>query len=234
MFFYSFNYWLFMLPALLLTLIAQFLVNSAYRKWSRRENSHGITGLDAARRILSYTDLQDVSIEPSSGRLSDHYDPRTKTLHLSPDIARGQSVASMAIAAHEIGHAMQDQANDFSLRFRSALVPAVNIGSYLGWILIIVGLLLGGILGTNLAWLGVGAFSLGLLFALVTLPLEFNASARGHRLLIDTGLISTKEDDRGVKSVLNAAALTYVAALATAALQLLYYISLVTGSSRRR
>ncbi len=234
MFFYSFNYWLFMLPALLLTLIAQFLVNSAYRKWSRRENSHGITGLDAARRILSYADLQDVSIEPSSGRLSDHYDPRTKTLHLSPDIARGQSVASMAIAAHEIGHAMQDQANDFSLRFRSALVPAVNIGSYLGWILIIVGLLLGGILGTNLAWLGVGAFSLGLLFALVTLPLEFNASARGHRLLIDTGLISTKEDDRGVKSVLNAAALTYVAALATAALQLLYYISLVTGSSRRR
>jgi hypothetical protein len=138
-------------------------------------------------------------------------------------------VASLAIAAHELGHAMQDSENYFPLRLRGALVPAVNIGSNLGWILIMAGLLLN---FTGLAWLGVIVFSAGAVFALATLPVEFDASARAKRLLADSGIIVGEDEQRGVNAVLNAAALTYVAALVTAVMQLLYFVSLVGGRSR--
>jgi Zn-dependent membrane protease YugP len=140
-------------------------------------------------------------------------------------------VAAVAISAHELGHALQDAEEYFPMRIRSMLVPAVNIGSNLGWILIMIGLVLR---ITDLAWLGVIVFSAGALFALATLPVEFNASARAKQLLYETGIIQTEEERRGVNQVLNAAALTYVAGLITAILQLLYYVLLVGGMGRRR
>jgi len=163
--------------------------------------------------------------------MSDHYDPREKVLRLSQGVYQGYSVASLAITAHELGHAMQDHEDYFPLRLRAAMVPAVNIGSYLGWILIIVGLLLR---VTDLAWLGILVFSGGALFSLATLPVELNASARARRLLYESGLVVTEEEMQGVNHVLNAAALTYVAALVTAILQLLYWVSVVLGMGGRR
>jgi len=214
--------------------LAQLWVKSTYRKWSQVRNSNNITGAEAARRLLGYGNLLQVTLEGARGRLSDHYDPRSQTLRLSPSVAQGQSVASLAIAAHEIGHALQDRDDYFPLRFRAAIVPAANIGSNLGWILILIGLFIRGAFGTQLAWIGVMAFAIGAVFSLATLPVELNASARAQALLTQSGLIQTMEDRRGVKAVLNAAAFTYVAALAAALLQLLYYISLVGGISGRR
>lgn len=232
--YFSFNYWLFMIPTIVFTMIAQAAVKAAYRKWSQRRTSIGISGAEAAHRLLGYAGLDNVQIKAARGRLSDHYDPRTQTLHLSAGVAQNDSIAALAIAAHEIGHAIQDSENYFPLRLRAALVPAVNIGSTLGWILVIAGLILGGTLGTNMAWMGVAAFSLGLIFALATLPVELDASARARSLLTTAGYTQTREEEKGVKAVLNAAAWTYVAAIASAAMQLLYYFSLVSGSRRRR
>ena len=229
--FYDLNYWVFMLPAILLTMLAQFYVNSTYRKWSRVAARSRITGAEAAGRLIRYGGLYDVNIEGVRGNLTDHYDPRRKVLRLSEGVYRGESVAALAIAAHELGHAQQDQEGYFLLRLRSMLVPAVNIGSYLGWILIMIGLLLR---LTDLAWLGVLVFSGGAIFALATLPVELNASARARRLLSEAGIIMGAEEERGVNAVLNAAALTYVAALFTAIMQLLYFTSLITGLGGRR
>jgi Zn-dependent membrane protease YugP len=218
------TYLIYMIPGFILVWIAQLWVNSTYRKWSQIRNRNGLSGAEAARRKL----------EGIRGKLSDHYDPRTKTLRLSEGVAQGQSIASLAIAAHEIGHAMQHKEEYALLRFRSALVPAVNVGSRLGFILIFLGLFLGGVLGTQMAWVGVFAFALGAVFALATLPIELDASTRARALLSQSGLITTTEEQQGVNSVLNAAAFTYIAALAAAILQLLYWITLVSGAGRRR
>jgi len=231
MFFFNTNYLIFMLPAFLLMLIVQLYVNSAYKKWSQIPARSRISGAEAAQRLIRSASLYDVRIEAASGRLTDHYDPRDKTLRLSQGVYEGRSVASLAIAAHELGHAMQDRDDYFPLRLRSAMVPAVNIGSYLGWILIIIGIVLK---MTGLAWLGVLVFAGGTVFALATLPVELNASARAKRLLVESGLIVGDDEQGGVNKVLNAAALTYVAALITAVLQMLYYVTLVLGMGGRR
>jgi Zn-dependent membrane protease YugP len=230
MFFLDPTYLLFMIPAFLLMLITQSYVNGAYKKWSKVAVSSRLTGAQAAQRLISTGGL-DVSVDGVRGRLSDNYDPRQKVLHLSEGVYNGSSVAALAIAAHELGHAMQDRDGYFPLRLRAAMVPAVNIGSYLGWILIFLGLL---IRQTNIAWLGVLVFSGGALFALATLPVELNASARAKELLTNTGLIVGNDERRGVNNVLNAAALTYVAGLVTAVMQLLYFVSLVGGMGGRR
>jgi Zn-dependent membrane protease YugP len=228
---FSFSYWIYMAPAFILMMLAQLYVNSTYRKWSQVRASSRVTGSEAAQRLIRYGGLYDVQIKGVRGNLTDHYDPRKKELRLSEGVYRGESVASLAIAAHELGHALQDEDGYFLLRLRSMLVPAVNIGSYLGWILIIIGLLLR---MTDLAWLGILVFSGGAVFALATLPVELNASARAKRLLTESGLIMGSEEQRGVNAVLNAAALTYVAALFTSVMQLLYWASLVTGMGGRR
>jgi hypothetical protein len=163
--------------------------------------------------------------------LTDHYDPRKNVLSLSRDIAQIPSVAAMAITAHELGHAQQDQEEYFLMKLRSAMVPAVNIGTTVGWIFILLGLLLQ--MG-NLAWLGVFAFSAGALFSIATLPVELNASKRARELLESSGMITSEKEKRGVNQVLNAAALTYVAAIASSVLQLLYFSSLAGGVGRRR
>jgi Zn-dependent membrane protease YugP len=228
---FSISYWIYMAPAFILMMLAQVYVNSTYRKWSKVRASSRVTGAEAAQRLIRYGGLYDVHVQGVRGNLTDHYDPRKKVLRLSEGVYQGESVASLAIAAHELGHAVQDQDGYFLLRLRSMLVPAVNIGSYLGWILIIIGLLLR---LTDLAWLGVLVFSGGAVFALATLPVELNASARARRLLTESGLIMGSEEQRGVNAVLNAAALTYIAALFTSVMQLLYWVSLVTGMGGRR
>ncbi len=226
------------IPATLLMTVVTVYVRSAYEKWSRVANRSGMTGYEAAKRLISTSGLYDVRIEGVAGHLTDHYDPRQKVLRLSRVVAEVPSVASVAVAAHELGHALQDKEGYLPLRFRSALVPAVNLGSYLGWLLIMGGILLASLgyaFGVNLAWAGVFAFGMGAVFALATLPVELNASARARRLLTETGILSSAEELHGVNAVLNAAALTYIAALITALLQLLYYIGLVgrlTGRQR--
>lgn len=231
MFFFDPYYLIFMAPAFILMLAVQFYVNSSYAKWSRVPSRLRISGAQAAAQLIRSSGLYRVRVEGIRGELTDHYDPRDKTLRLSEGVYNNASVAALAIAAHELGHALQDHEGYAPLRLRSALVPAVNIGSYLGWILLMIGFLLR---SPQLAWLGVIVFSGGAVFALATLPVEFNASARAKRLLIESGLIATEEEMRGVNQVLNAAALTYVAALVTAVLQLLYYASLVIGMGGRR
>lgn len=228
-FFFDFNYMIFMIPAFLLMLGAQWYVNAAYKRWSRVQARSMMTGAQAAQRLIQSSGLYDVRIEGIQGRMTDHYDPRTKTLRLSQGTANSPSVAALAIAAHELGHAMQDKEGYLPLKFRGAIVPAVNIGSYLGWILIFVGLFLN---ATNLAVVGLIFFSGGAVFALATLPVELDASARARVLLSNAGIIRGEDEQRGVSNVLNAAALTYVAALVTAVLQLLYFANLVFGRRR--
>jgi len=227
--FLNINYMIFMIPAFILMALTSWYVKAAYNKWSRVASRSQMTGLQAAQRLITAGGLYGVRVEPVSGNLTDNYDPRNKVLHLSRGVAQTASVASLAIAAHELGHAMQDSENYLPLRFRAAIVPMVNIGSSLGWILIMLGLFLN---YTNLAWVGVFAFAGGAVFALATLPVEFNASSRARKLLGNSGLINSQEEMKGVSAVLNAAALTYVAALVTALLQVLYFANLVGGRRR--
>ncbi len=225
------TYILFMLLTSLIMGAANWWVNSTYRRWGQTRNSLGINGQDAARRLLAQAMLPGVQVAAAQGRLSDNYDPRTKLLHLSPEVASVPSVASLAITAHEIGHAMQDRDGYAPLRLRSALVPATQVGSTLGWILIIIGFILGIF---QLALVGVVVFSIGAVFALATLPVELNASSRARQLLTDSGLLYSEEERRGVSSMLNAAAFTYVAALIVAVLGVLRFAFLLAGFGRRR
>jgi uncharacterized protein len=229
MYFFDPTYLIYMIPAFVLMGLASWYVKSSYSKWSQVPVQSRLTGAQAAQRLISSAGLVGVQVQGVAGNLTDYYDPRNKTLYLSPGVANGTSVASVAIAAHELGHAMQDAEEYFPMRIRSLLVPMVNIGSNLGWILIMIGLVIN---WTGLAWLGVAVFAGGALFALATLPVEFNASARAKQLLQQTGIIHTNQEIQGVNTVLNAAALTYVAGLVTAILQLLYYVSLVSGRRR--
>jgi hypothetical protein len=229
-FFYNSSYLIFMLPAFILMMLAQWYVSSTYGRWSKVPNRSGLNGVEVARRLIDRGGL-DVSVEEVRGNLTDHYDPREKVLRLSAGVAQTSSVASVAIAAHELGHAMQDREDYFPLRLRAALVPAVNIGSFLGWILLMLGIFLN---AAGLAWLGVFVFAGGAIFALATLPVELNASVRARQLLTTAGIITDEQERGGVNNVLNAAALTYVAALFTAILQLLYFASIVMGMGGRR
>lgn len=229
MYFFDPTYLIYMIPAFILMGLTSWYVKSAYTKWSQVAVQSRLTGAQAAQRLISTAGMNGVQIQGVAGNLTDYYDPRNKTLYLSPGVANGASVAAVAIAAHELGHAVQDAEEYLPMRFRSLLVPLVNIGSNLGWILIMIGLVIN---WTGLAWLGVLVFAGGALFALATLPVEFNASARAKQLLQQAGIVQSDEEIRGVNTVLNAAALTYVAGLVTAVLQLLYYVSLVGGRRR--
>ena len=227
--YYNFDYLIFMIPAFLIMMVTQFYVNSTYRKWSKVASISRLSGAKAAQTLIRREGLPNVQIEGVRGNLTDHYDPRSKTLRLSEKVYSQASVASLAIAAHELGHALQDADDYFPLRFRAMLIPAVNIGSYMGWIFIFIGLLLN---FPGLSWAGVAVFGLGALFALATIPVEFNASSRAKLMLAESGIIMGEDEQRGVNAVLNAAALTYVAALFTAVMQLLYYVSLISGRRR--
>jgi Zn-dependent membrane protease YugP len=233
MFFFDPRYFLFALPALLLAFYAQWRVKSAYDRYSRKPNARGMSGYEAARVLLRSAGLDHVRVDEVPGNLSDHYDPRKNVLRLSQGVANNRSVAALGIVAHEVGHAMQDASNYTPLRIRSGLVPAVQIGSWLGPIIFIAGLFLSGLTGsTTIAWIGLFLFAGTAVFALVTLPVEFNASNRAIQLL-KTYQLANGQELQETKKVLDAAALTYVAALAQALSTLLYYVFLLTGFSRR-
>ena len=225
-------YLLFSLPALLLGFWAQMRVRSAFNKYSRVRTANGMSGAEVARRILNANGLHNVQIEQVGGVLSDHYDPRHRVLRLSPGVYQGNSVAAAGVAAHEAGHALQHQSGYAPLTLRSAIVPVVQFGSWLGPIIFIVGLLTINIFGETLAWIGLALFAATAVFAIVTLPVEFNASARAKSWLQDTGVVYQSEL-RGVNAVLDAAALTYVAAAVQAVSTMLYYLFLLMGASRR-
>lgn len=216
-----------LLPAMLLTLIAQFLVKSAYRNYVAVGNRRGITGEEAARRLLEKNMLYDVQIERVGGEMSDHYDPKHKVVRLSPEVYGGRSIASAAIAAHEVGHALQHASEYTPLVLRSVMVPYVNFATNISWFFVIGGLALGFI---GLLDIGILLFSLAVMFQLLTLPVEFNASKRALAELESTDILMPDELSQG-RRVLNAAALTYVAAAATAASQL---IRLMALRGRRR
>lgn len=216
------------LPALILGIWARSRVQRAFRKYSQEPLSTGLTGAQVAGRILAANNISNVRIEPVQGMLSDHYDPRNKVLRLSPDVYNGRSVAAAGVAAHEVGHALQDADRYAMLSLRSLMVPTVQLGSWAGPIIFIAGALLGGTIGTTIAWVGVGAFMLIALFTIVTLPVEFNASTRAKKLLTAEG-IAFQNDLKGVDKVLDAAALTYVAAAVQAITTVLYYAWLLSG-----
>jgi Zn-dependent membrane protease YugP len=224
-------FWVFVGPALLLALYAQWRVKSAYNKWGQVQNSLGLPGAKAAEKLLSETGLYGVSIQGIRGQLTDNYDPRSKTLNLSESTATKQSVAALAVVAHEIGHAQQDATNYALLKMRGGLVPAVNFGSQLGPILFIIGYFLR---FQPVMWIGVAFFSMAFVFALITLPVEINASSRALKMLTTNGLLVGDDEMRGARAVLSAAALTYVAALLQALGQLLYYVLLASSGRRRK
>lgn len=228
---FDFRYFLFVLiPGLLLMGLAQWRLRSTFTKYRQIANSRGLTGAQAAEAVMRSAGVYDVGIEPIAGELTDHFDPRAKMLRLSEPIYSGRSIAAIGVAAHEAGHAVQQHANYAPMALRTGLVPVANIGSGIAPYIV-----LGGLWTqiTGLAWIGVILFAGATLFALVTLPVEYNASARARRLLAESGLV-TRDEYGDVQTMLNAAALTYVAGFAASALQLLYYIMLVTGMSRRR
>lgn len=228
-------YFLFMIPPLIFMIYAQIRVSSAFSKYSKVANMNGLSGVQAAQRLLGYNGLGEVNIEGTKGQLTDHYDPKNKVLRLSANVANRASVASLGIVAHEVGHAVQDKVGYGPMRLRSALVPAANIGSQFGFWLVMIGLILFSLgvgFGVNLAYLGVILFATAVVFALVTLPVELNASNRARLMLRSAGLVTNAEYD-GASAVLSAAALTYVAALLQAVAQLLYFLMLVSGMRRR-
>jgi len=227
MFFWNPIYFVFALPALLLGLWAQFKVQSSFSKYSRVRSTVGMSGAEIARRMLDMSGLYNVKVEMVQGFLSDHYDPRSRTLRLSPDVYRGNSLAAAGVAAHEAGHALQHQDAYLPMQIRSAIVPTVQFGSWLGPIIFMIGLFI----NEQLAWIGLILFAATAVFAIITLPVEFNASSRAKAFLADSGMIYQHEMG-GVRSVLDAAALTYVAAAVQAVSTILYYLFLLTGRSR--
>lgn len=218
-------YFVFVGPAILLALWAHFKVKSAFAAASKQAARSGLSGAETAQRILDTYSITDVKIEPARSFLGDHYDPRHKVLRLSPDVYNGRSLAALGIAAHEVGHAIQHAHSYAPLILRNGLVPMASIGSYLSFILLIIGMILS---FKPLAIIGLALFGAVVLFQLVNLPVEFNASSRARAILIDHGMVGPDED-KHVGKVLNAAAMTYVAATAVALTQMLYYGSLVLG-----
>lgn len=228
MFFFDSQYLIMvLLPTLILSGLAQFFVRSAYSKWSQVANGSNLAGPEVAQRIMRHAGLT-ASLELTPGELSDHYDPTNHVVRMSPMVAQTRSIAAMAIVAHELGHVQQHQEGSALIQARSFLLPAVQISPLLSYGMIMAGLFFN---LTGLAWLGIAFFGVSVIFMLLTLPVEFDASRRGLALLKDAGLMMDADDRDGSRQILTAAALTYVAAAITAILQLLYYVSLV---NRRR
>ncbi len=223
-----FDYYMYMIPALLLVLWAQFMVNTNYNRFSKVATAQRVTGREAAQKILDQHGIRDVSIQQVGGKMSDHYHPSKKVIFLSEGVYNSTSVAAVGIAAHEAGHAVQHAVGYFPIRVRTALVPVCNVASRIGLPLAMIGALLGTF---SLVNIGLILFASAALFQLVTLPVEFNASRRALRFLKESNLVFANEY-RGAKKVLTAAALTYVAALAQSVIQLLYFVTRFAGRRR--
>ena len=230
MLYYDYQYLLMMLPVLLISLYAQWKVKSSFNKYSKVRNRRGLTGAMAADAVLRANGIHDVRIEQVRGSLTDQYDPRRNVIRLSESVYGSSSIAAVGVAAHEAGHAVQYAVGYGPVHIRSAMVGITNIGSQMGIILLMIGLLLN---AASLFFIGIILFSLTAVFQLVTLPVEFNASRRAMDA-IDGAALLDDEEAAGAKKVLSAAALTYVAALLTSVMQLLYYLSRFNGGRRDR
>lgn len=230
---FYFDPWYFVVigPALLLAMIAQWMVSSAYAAGNRIAAS--MTGAMAARRILDANGLNDVPIEQTPGQLSDHYDPRSRVVRLSSEVYHSNSMSAVGIAAHEVGHAIQHAHGYAPLTIRNLAVPLANFGSPIGVILIMIGIALPLTISPMLAWIGLGLFGMTAVFQVINLPVEFNASSRAKWALQQMGIVAPQEMTY-VNRVLNAAALTYVAATLQSVLTVLYYAMIILGNQRRR
>lgn len=234
-----FVYLLFMLPAFILGVWAQTRVNSAYKKYSDVYNSRGLTGAAAAQAVLRHYGINDVRIEHIGGKLTDNYSPDEKVIRLSDGVYSSTSVAAIGVACHEAGHAAQHAEDYAPNRWRTAIIPFCNFGSRFGIIIAVAGMFIAALsmlsfIGEMMIYIGLALYGLVAVFQLVTLPVEFNASRRALAVIEQDGLIVSEEEYDGAKKVLSAAAMTYVAALATSVSQLIYYFIRFTGGSNRR
>ena len=230
---YMYSYgieWVLIILSLIITFGAQAYINSAYKKNKKIDTKKGLTGKEVARKILDKNGLKNVEVVETTGILSDHYDPRTKVVRLSSDIFSESSIAASSVAAHECGHAIQDKDGYAFLKFRNAIIPFVNISSTLGYVAIMIGLLLGAL---GFLWIGIALECVILLFQLITLPVEFNASRRGLKQLQELDLVDSKELSNS-RSMLTAAALTYVASVTATLLEIIRLLLIAKGRERRR
>ena len=232
---FDWTYLVLVLPCMIFALVASANVNSTFKRYSQQRNYRGLTGAEAAQRVLRHNGVTNVRIERVSGNLSDHYDPRTNVIRLSDSVYASTSTAAVGVAAHEAGHAVQYARHYAPIKLRAAIIPITNIGSRLAMPLILLGILCTflGTLSTALVYLGIAAFGLSFLFQLITLPVEFDASRRAMAAIEDAQLL-TPEETRGARKTLNAAAMTYVAATAVALAQLLRLIAIFGGRGRGR
>lgn len=227
--FFDMNYFIFIaLPTLLISFLVQMYLRRTYGKWNKVRNANGLTGAQVGEVLFDRTPLDEIVMQVVPGQMTDHFDPRANVVRFSQGTATQPSVAAMAIAAHELGHVQQYQTGSALIKARGFLIPAVQFSPTLSYLSILAGIILN---ISGLLWLGVFFFALMVVFSLLTLPVEFDASRRGINLLSEAGLLSSSEDRRGANAVLRAAALTYIAAAVTAVLQLLYYITI---ANRRR
>lgn len=227
-FFFDYYYIIFVIPAIILSLIVQFKLKSTYAKYSKVGNARRITGAQAANLVLNYYGISDVNIVSVAGTMTDHYDPTQKVIRLSEGVFNSSSIAAVGIACHEAGHAAQHAENYAPIKIRNSILPVCNIGSSLSIPLLIAGIVLS---FQPLVWIGIGFFAFTTVFQLVTLPVEFNASKRAVNVIESNGLLSFEEKN-GAEKVLRAAAMTYVAALAVSLAQLLRLIFRYTGRKR--
>lgn len=221
-------FWYVFIPTLLLSFGVQIYLKSTFDKWSRVRNSAGVNGPQTAQTLFSKTSLTPVKVEAISGAMTDHFDPRGNVVRLSDPVRKNPSVASMAVTAHELGHVQQYETGSGLIKVRGVLLPALQFSPTISYICIFLGLWFN---MTNLLWLGVLFFGLMVLFSLLTLPVEIDASRRGLALLRESGLMQSPEDEKGARQVLTAAGLTYLSAAITSVLQLLYYISVANRRS---
>ena len=220
--------WLVFIPVLIISLGVQIFMRSTFSKWSNVRNGSGMNGVQVGGQLFDRTSLQPIRVERTSGALTDHFDPGANVVRLSDDVATKPSVAAMAVTAHELGHVQQYQTGSPLIKMRGILLPALQFSPTISYLAILFGLIFN---ATNLLWIGIFFFALMVLFSILTLPVEINASRRGLRLLREAGLMTSEEDEKGSRRVLTAAASTYLAAAITSILQLLYYISVAQRRS---
>ncbi len=231
---FDWTYLILVIPCIILSVWASARVNSTFKKFSKQLSLRKITGAQAAQRVLQDSGINNIRIEQIAGNLTDHYDPKANVIRLSDSVYNNTSTAAIGVACHEAGHAIQYAANYFPIRIRSAIIPITNFGSKIAMPLILLGMLFSvfGVFSGTIIYLGIACFSLSLVFQLVTLPVEFNASRRAMQAIEDCGLL-TEEEQRGARKTLSAAALTYIAATSVSLAQLIRLISIFGGRRRR-
>ena len=221
-------FWFVLIPVLVISIGVQIYLKRTYAKWSKIRNSSDLTGIQVGKELFNRTSLQALPLERIRGDLTDHYDPGANVVRLSESTADKQSISAMAVTAHELGHVQQYQTGSALIKLRGFLLPALQFSPMISYMAILFGLIFNIV---NLIYIGIIFFALMVIFSILTIPVEVNASSRGRRLLREADLMQTEEDDKGSRAVLNAAALTYLAAAITSILQLLYYISLAKRRS---